>query len=66
MANRGAVVSIAVSDRPGLICSTFVAEHVINSWLMDMHSVLVHHEDAIPGADRFVTRETAQICSQPR
>jgi len=26
----------------------------IRSWLMDMDGVLVHEEQAIPGADRFV------------
>ena len=25
-----------------------------SSWLMDMDGVLVHEEQAIPGADRFV------------
>lgn len=28
----------------------------IHSWLMDMDGVLVHEEDAIPGADRFLAR----------
>ena len=28
----------------------------IHSWLMDMDGVLVHEENAIPGADEFVTR----------
>src|SRR3954462_14858706 len=28
----------------------------IRSWLMDMDGVLVHEEQAIPGADRFITR----------
>jgi len=28
----------------------------IRSWLMDMDGVLVHEEDAIPGADRFLGR----------
>jgi 5'-nucleotidase len=28
----------------------------INSWLMDMDGVLVHEEQAIPGADEFVAR----------
>jgi NagD protein len=28
----------------------------IRSWLMDMDGVLVHEEQAIPGADRFVSR----------
>jgi NagD protein len=28
----------------------------INSWLMDMDGVLVHEEEAIPGADRFIAR----------
>jgi NagD protein len=26
----------------------------IHSWLMDMDGVLVHEEEAIPGADRFI------------
>ena len=26
----------------------------IKSWLMDMDGVLVHEEEAIPGADRFI------------
>jgi NagD protein len=26
----------------------------IRSWLMDMDGVLVHEEQAIPGADRFL------------
>src|SRR5690349_3331656 len=30
----------------------------IRSWLMDMDGVLVHEEDAIPGADRFIARLT--------
>jgi NagD protein len=28
----------------------------IEAWLMDMDGVLVHEEQAIPGADRFVGR----------
>src|SRR4029077_13990301 len=28
----------------------------IHSWLMDMDGVLVHEQNAIPGADRFITR----------
>src|SRR3954447_17125381 len=28
----------------------------IRSWLMDMDGVLVHEEQAIPGADRFIAR----------
>jgi NagD protein len=28
----------------------------IHSWLMDMDGVLVHEEDAVPGADRFIER----------
>jgi NagD protein len=28
----------------------------IRSWLMDMDGVLVHEEEAIPGADRFIAR----------
>jgi NagD protein len=31
-----------------------VTERVIQSWLMDMDGVLVHEEQAIPGADRFL------------
>jgi NagD protein len=30
----------------------------IRSWLMDMDGVLVHEEQAIPGADRFIARLT--------
>ena len=30
------------------------ARSPIHSWLMDMDGVLVHEEDLIPGADRFV------------
>jgi NagD protein len=28
----------------------------IRSWLMDMDGVLVHEEQAIEGADRFISR----------
>jgi NagD protein len=31
-----------------------MARRAIESWLMDMDGVLVHEEDAIPGADRFL------------
>jgi NagD protein len=31
-----------------------MARREIRSWLMDMDGVLVHEEDAIPGADRFL------------
>jgi NagD protein len=31
-----------------------VAHRAIESWLMDMDGVLVHEEQAIPGADRFI------------
>jgi NagD protein len=33
-----------------------VTDRQIRSWLMDMDGVLVHEEQAIPGADTFVTR----------
>jgi 5'-nucleotidase len=33
-----------------------VTHREIHSWLMDMDGVLVHEEDAIPGADEFVAR----------
>jgi NagD protein len=33
---------------------TDVAKREIKSWLMDMDGVLVHEEEAIPGADRFI------------
>ncbi|HEY2318655.1 MAG TPA: HAD-IIA family hydrolase [Solirubrobacteraceae bacterium] len=33
-----------------------MAHREIHSWLMDMDGVLVHEEDAIPGADAFVAR----------
>jgi NagD protein len=33
-----------------------VPRREIRSWLMDMDGVLVHEEQAIPGADRFVAR----------
>jgi len=33
-----------------------VPSREIRSWLMDMDGVLVHEEQAIPGADRFLTR----------
>jgi 5'-nucleotidase len=33
-----------------------MAKRVIRSWLMDMDGVLVHEEELIPGADRFITR----------
>ena len=33
-----------------------MAEREIRSWLMDMDGVLVHEEQAIPGADAFVAR----------
>ncbi|MEA2287210.1 MAG: 5-nucleotidase [Solirubrobacteraceae bacterium] len=38
-----------------------MAQREIRSWLMDMDGVLVHEEQAIPGADRFLARlrETA-------
>src|SRR3954469_21966863 len=32
----------------------------IHSWLMDMDGVLVHEEQAIPGADAFLTRLAEQ------
>src|ERR1044071_2411580 len=31
-----------------------MTRRTIESWLMDMDGVLVHEEDAIPGADRFL------------
>jgi NagD protein len=31
-----------------------MTRRVIESWLMDMDGVLVHEEEAIPGADRFI------------
>jgi NagD protein len=33
-----------------------VTRREIRSWLMDMDGVLVHEEDALPGADRFLAR----------
>jgi 5'-nucleotidase len=33
-----------------------VARRTIESWLMDMDGVLVHEEQAIPGAERFIGR----------
>src|SRR4051812_28145685 len=33
-----------------------VPEREIKSWLMDMDGVLVHEEQAIPGADAFLAR----------
>jgi NagD protein len=33
-----------------------MATRVIRSWLMDMDGVLVHEEELIPGADRFIAR----------
>ena len=33
-----------------------MTERQINSWLMDMDGVLVHEEQAIPGADRFIAQ----------
>jgi NagD protein len=33
-----------------------VTDHEIRSWLMDMDGVLVHEEQAIPGADRWLAR----------
>jgi NagD protein len=35
-----------------------VTREPIRSWLMDMDGVLVHEEQAIPGADRFLARLT--------
>ena len=35
-----------------------MAHREIRSWLMDMDGVLVHEENAIPGADRFISRLT--------
>src|SRR4051794_34844797 len=35
---------------------TPVTRRDIRSWLMDMDGVLVHEEQMIPGADRFLTR----------
>src|SRR6478752_2484043 len=32
-----------------------MTDRAIRSWLMDMDGVLVHEENAIPGADRFLT-----------
>jgi ribonucleotide monophosphatase NagD (HAD superfamily) len=31
-----------------------VTRREIRSWLMDMDGVLVHEEEALPGADRFI------------
>src|SRR5436305_608713 len=53
--------------RPGKVClrararrralgSPSVHRPAIRSWLMDMDGVLVHEEQAIPGADRFLGR----------
>src|ERR1700710_2320791 len=36
-----------------------VAHREIKSWLMDMDGVLVHEEDAIPGAAEFIGRLVA-------
>ena len=33
-----------------------MTDHEIRSWLMDMDGVLVHEEQAIPGADRWLAR----------
>ena len=33
-----------------------MTQREIRSWLMDMDGVLVHEEDAVPGADRFLAR----------
>ena len=33
-----------------------MSDHEIRSWLMDMDGVLVHEEQAIPGADRWLAR----------
>src|SRR5579859_539571 len=33
-----------------------MAKREIHSWLLDMDGVLVHEEEAIPGADRFIAR----------
>jgi NagD protein len=33
-----------------------MSKREIRSWLMDMDGVLVHEEDAIPGADEFLAR----------
>ena len=33
-----------------------MAKREIRSWLLDMDGVLVHEEEAIPGADRFIAR----------
>src|SRR3712207_7092155 len=37
-----------------------MAHREIHSWLMDMDGVLVHEEQAIPGADRFLARLAEQ------
>jgi len=37
-----------------------VSERAIRSWLMDMDGVLVHEEQAIPGAAEFLARLTAR------
>ncbi|MGA9858348.1 MAG: HAD-IIA family hydrolase [Solirubrobacteraceae bacterium] len=37
-----------------------MARREIHSWLMDMDGVLVHEEQAIPGADEFIARLKAQ------
>lgn len=33
-----------------------MSEHEIRSWLMDMDGVLVHEEQAIAGAERWLAR----------
>src|SRR4029077_2712705 len=43
---------------PGTRSLWRVTRREIRSWLMDMDGVLVHEEQAVPGADRFLANLT--------
>jgi NagD protein len=48
---------MAVLDAPDVVAEPVpAARREIHAWLMDMDGVLVHENQGIPGADRFLTR----------
>ena len=38
------------------VMTTSLESHPIHTWLTDMDGVLVHEENALPGADEFIRR----------
>src|SRR6201999_3722210 len=58
--SRRDVVLTGDSSGPAMVRQAYavapVTRREIRSWLMDMDGVLVHEEDAVPGADRFLAR----------